>query len=63
MADSIEKAMENAKASLELSGFKVGEGHTELVRKVLKGEITDDEFLAEAKRLAEKKGSDSKKDS
>ncbi|MBT2684156.1 antitoxin VbhA family protein [Bacillus sp. ISL-37] len=56
MADSIEQAMRNAKASLELSGFKVEEYHTELVRKVLAGELTNEEFLKEAKRLSQEKG-------
>jgi hypothetical protein len=60
MADSIEKAMKNAKASLENSGFKVTEEHTDLVRKVLMKEMTDEEFLKEAKRLAEKKSGGSK---
>lgn len=60
MADSIEKAMKNAKASLELTGFKVEEYHTELVRKILTGEMTNEEFLKEAKRLAQEKGGDPK---
>lgn len=56
MANSIEQAMRNAKASLELSGFKVEEYHTELIRKVLAGELTNEEFLKEAKRLSQEKG-------
>jgi hypothetical protein len=60
MADAIEKAMKNAKASLEISGFKVTEEHTDLVRKVLMEEMTNEEFLKEAKRLAEKKSGGSK---
>lgn len=60
MAESIEKAMRSAKASLELSGFKIEDKHTELVRKALTKEMTNDEFLKEAKRLAEQKGGDSK---
>ncbi|MBS8266503.1 hypothetical protein DYI25_18945 [Mesobacillus boroniphilus] len=60
MAKSIEKAMRSAKASLELSGLKVEDKHTELVRKALAKEITNEEFLKEAKRLAEQKGGDSK---
>ncbi|NKE07076.1 antitoxin VbhA family protein [Mesobacillus selenatarsenatis] len=60
MADEIEKAMKNAKASLELSGFKVEDYHTELVRMLLTGEMTNEEFLKEAKRLAQEKGGDSK---
>ncbi|WP_102261303.1 hypothetical protein [Mesobacillus jeotgali] len=60
MADSIEKAMKNAKASLEISGFKVTEEHTDLVRKALMKEMTDEEFLKEAKRFAEKKSGGSK---
>ncbi|WP_226086816.1 hypothetical protein [Mesobacillus sp. S13] len=60
MADAIEKAMKNAKASLEISGFKVTEENTELVRKALMKEMTNEEFLKEAKRLAQVKGGDSK---
>ena len=60
MAVSIDKAMKNAKASLEISGFKVTEEHTDLVRKALMKEITNEEFLKEAKRLAEQKGGGSK---
>ena len=60
MADSIEKAMRNAKASLELSGFKVEDYHTELVRKVLSGEMTNEEFLKEAKHFAQDKGGEPK---
>ncbi|MFT9596509.1 hypothetical protein [Mesobacillus sp.] len=45
---------------MELSGFKVKEYHTELVRKVLTGEMTNEEFLKEAKRLAQEKGGDPK---
>lgn len=55
MSKTIEQAMKNAKASLELSGFKIDDFHTELVRKVLTGEISQDEFLEEAKRLAQNK--------
>lgn len=55
MSKTIEQAMKNAKASLELSGFKIEDFHTELVRKVLTGEISQDEFLEEAKRLAQNK--------
>ena len=60
MADSIEQAMKNAKASLELSGFKVEDYHTELVRKVLTGEMTNEEFLKEAKRMAQERGGEPK---
>ena len=60
MADELQKAMRNAKASLELSGFKVQERHTELVRKALAKEITNEEFLIEAKRMAQQKDGDSK---
>ncbi|MBT2680627.1 hypothetical protein J7E38_16580 [Bacillus sp. ISL-35] len=60
MADSMEQAIKNARVSLELSGFKVEEYHTELVRKVLTGEMTNEEFLIEVKRLAQAKGGDPK---
>ncbi|MCD8511820.1 MAG: antitoxin VbhA family protein [Bacillus sp. (in: Bacteria)] len=39
-----EKAMRNAKASMELSGFHITEKHEELVGKVLNGEITEEQF-------------------
>lgn len=60
MANAIEKAMKNAKASLEISGFTVTEEHTDLVRKALMKEMTNEEFLKEAKRLAQQKGGGSK---
>ncbi|RSD26841.1 hypothetical protein [Mesobacillus subterraneus] len=60
MADQIQQAMKNAKAQLELSGNKVKVHHTELVRKVLSKEITNEEFLEEAKLLAKEKGREPK---
>lgn len=43
---TIHKAMEQARASVEMAmgGLSVQPEHDELVRSVLAGEITDDEF-------------------
>ena len=43
--ESLEKALTNAKASMELSGFTITDELVELVRSKLKGEITEEEFL------------------
>ncbi|MBM7621194.1 hypothetical protein JOC95_003067 [Bacillus tianshenii] len=53
--ESYEKAMLNAKASMELSGFSITEEHLELVRAKLKGEITEEEFLKIALEKAKEK--------
>lgn len=50
-SENIEIAMEKAKASLEVEGIKISSTHTELVRKVLSGEITDEEFEIESLKL------------
>ena len=41
----IEKAIANAKASLELSGFELKKNQEALVRRKLEGKITEEEFL------------------
>lgn len=46
-----EKAMRNAKASMELSGFHITEKHEELVGKVLNGEITEEQFREEVMKI------------
>ncbi len=51
-AEQIKKAMDNAKASLEIEGLKVKKESEELVRKRLSGEISQEEFLEQAKKLA-----------
>lgn len=51
-AEQIKKAMDNAKASLEIEGLKVKKKSEELVRKRLSGEISQEEFLEQAKKLA-----------
>ena len=43
---SREKALENAVASVEMEGFKVDEETKEMCAKLLKGEITFEEYLA-----------------
>lgn len=48
----IKNAMRNAKASLEVEGFEVNSEGSELVRKRLSNEITEEEFLKRAKDLA-----------
>ncbi len=53
-AEQIKKAMANAKASIELEGLVVKKEHEELVRKRLSGEISEEEFLEQAKKLAMK---------
>lgn len=53
--EEIEKAMKNAKASMEISGFTLTPEHEELVRKKLMGEITEEEFLEKARAEALKK--------
>ncbi|MGD6831333.1 antitoxin VbhA family protein [Sutcliffiella halmapala] len=53
--ESYEKAMRNAKASMELSGFTITEEHMDLVRAKLKGEITEEEFLKIALEKAKKR--------
>ncbi|WP_417899894.1 hypothetical protein ABN702_06335 [Bacillus haimaensis] len=53
--ESYEKALRNAKASMEVSVFTITEEHMELVRDKLKGEITEEEFLKMALEKAKKK--------
>ncbi|MBM6618753.1 hypothetical protein [Bacillus suaedaesalsae] len=42
---SIKKAMRNAKASLEISGYSITNEHEALIKSKLKGEISEEEFL------------------
>lgn len=53
--ESYQKALRNAKASMEVSGFTITEEHMEMVRAKLKGEITEEEFLKLALEKAKKK--------
>jgi hypothetical protein len=53
--EAIEKALRNAKASMEISGFKIPEEITKLVRSKLNGEISEEEFLKEALERAKGK--------
>ncbi len=50
--DSIEKAMRNAAASLEIEGFTVDSQTKTLCRKLLNKEITMDEYINSVKRKA-----------
>ncbi len=56
--EPIEKALRNAKASLEISGFNVTEKHEKLVRSRLNGEISEEEFLKKALELAKESNED-----
>ncbi|MCM3363764.1 antitoxin VbhA family protein [Niallia sp. Sow4_A1] len=49
--EQIKKAMNNAKASLEIEGYIVKKEYEELVRKSLLGEISEEEFQECAKKL------------
>jgi hypothetical protein len=53
--DSLEKVMKQAKSSLEIEGFKIEEYHTNLVRKVLGKEISEEDFKEEVLRMAAEK--------
>ncbi|MFE7064303.1 antitoxin VbhA family protein [Sutcliffiella sp. NPDC057660] len=53
--ESYEKAIHNAKASMELSGFTITQEHMELVRAKLKGEITEEKFLKKVLEQAKKR--------
>ncbi|WP_226682806.1 antitoxin VbhA family protein [Sutcliffiella horikoshii] len=52
----LEKALKSAKASMEASGFHINEQHTDLVRRNLSGELTDEEFNKEVMKLVKAKG-------
>ncbi len=56
--EPIEKALRNAKASLEISGFNVTEKHEKLVRSRLNGEMSEEEFLKKALELAKESNED-----
>ncbi|MGX6443527.1 antitoxin VbhA family protein [Neobacillus sp. K501] len=43
--ETIEKALRNTQASMELSGFTITEEHREIVRLKLTGEISEEEFF------------------
>ncbi|MCP8969965.1 antitoxin VbhA family protein [Ectobacillus ponti] len=50
--DRIEKAMQQAKASLRISGLEITQELEELVRAVLAGAISEEEFQKQALALA-----------
>ncbi|GGD09214.1 antitoxin VbhA family protein [Pontibacillus salipaludis] len=52
---SIEKAMKNAKASIELEGYDLTEEHEQLVRKSLLGEISHEQFVEMALELVQQR--------
>ncbi|WP_181833103.1 hypothetical protein [Bacillus taeanensis] len=54
----IEDLLRKARFSLAVDGFTIKEHHTKLVRKKLKGEISEAEFLEEALRLAKEKNNE-----
>ena len=49
---SIEKAIANATASLEMEGFQVDKKSMDLCRKLLEGKITMEEYIAIVKTEA-----------
>ena len=53
--DEIKKAMERSKHSIEMEGSEITPEMDELVRKSLKGEITDEEFEREAVKLSKRR--------
>jgi len=51
----LEKAMKQAKASVELEGFTVTDEHTALVKAVLTKAITEEEFRKQVNELIYRK--------
>ena len=49
---SIDKAIENSAASVEMEGYLIDKRCKEWCRKLLRGEITMDEYLVLIKQLA-----------
>ena len=49
--EKIEKAIENARFSLKMDGYLIRKNHEDLVRKKLKGEISEEEFLKQGKEI------------
>ncbi|MCL2053387.1 MAG: antitoxin VbhA family protein [Oscillospiraceae bacterium] len=45
------RAMDNAKASVEMEGFKITNIMEELCLRVLRGELSKDKYLAEYRKL------------
>jgi hypothetical protein len=56
--EPLEKALRNAKASLEISGLNVTAKHEKLVQSRLNGEISEEEFLKKALELAKESNED-----
>ncbi|WP_156577009.1 antitoxin VbhA family protein [Bacillus luti] len=50
MRNNKDKAIEKARKSMELSGFRINKDQDELVRKQLNGKISEEEFLKEARK-------------
>ena len=53
--DSLERALKNVKASMELSGFNISEEQENLVRARLEGKISEEQFLKYALDKAKEK--------
>ena len=51
----LEKAIKQAKANLELSGFVITEKHEKLVRAHLNGEISEEDFIKTVLEYAKQK--------
>ncbi|WP_042348207.1 hypothetical protein [Bacillus massiliigorillae] len=52
----LERALRQAKASLELEGFNITDTHTELVRSLLSSAITEEEYREKVMKMV--KGND-----
>ena len=52
---NLERALRNAKASMELSGFNITEEQEKLVRARLEGKISEEQFLKIAQEKAKEK--------
>lgn len=50
----IEKAMKEAKYSLEFEGFEITKDHEQLVARQINNEITEEEFLEELRKRVKK---------
>ncbi|HDR7220626.1 TPA: hypothetical protein QCW55_005632 [Bacillus cereus] len=54
MKKKVKAAMRSAKASLEVENITITKSHDKLVSKCLNGEVTEEQFLEEVRKRAEK---------
>lgn len=52
--DRVDKAMKQAKASIQIEGFQIKEVHSELIKSILRGEISELEFKVKALEIVGK---------